>query len=130
MIRSLKLALHGCLFLCFIGSAKGQSAPPEFGSREDCLKGAASVVSNALKNQDRVSAQASAMRGIKSYTAYVCYVAWDSIRSQLLTEAELNRMDKQPGATSNSSGSTSLVSKGSAPSLIGFALEHGGLTQT
>jgi len=27
-------------------------------------------------------------------------------------------------------GSTSLVSKGSSPSLLGFALEHGGLTQT
>lgn len=126
----------GWLFFAAAFFASGSPAfsqtgtTPAFGSKDDCLDGPVSVITNALKESDKDKAQGSAMRGMQSYTAYVCYVAWDSIRAQLLTEAELNRMDKQPGASSNSSGSTSLVNKGSSPSLLGFALEHGGLTQT
>jgi hypothetical protein len=40
------------------------------------------------------------------------------------------RTDKQLGATPASSGTTSLVSKGSAPSFLSFAVENGALTQT
>lgn len=40
------------------------------------------------------------------------------------------RTDKQLGAPAGSEGSTSLVSKGAVPSILGFAVEHGALTQT
>jgi len=70
------------------------------------------------------------MRAMQNWPAYLCLFASDSAKAQLLSEAEQNRLDKQPGATSNSSGTTSLASKGSSPSLLGFALEHGGLTQS
>jgi len=44
--------------------------------------------------------------------------------------AEANRMDKQVGASSRGSGSTTLVPSGSVPRVLGFAVEAGALTQT
>jgi hypothetical protein len=46
-----------------------------------------------------------------------------------LSEAEQKRIDKQVGTGAGSSGSTSLLSKVSVPSLIGFAVENGAITQ-
>jgi len=46
-----------------------------------------------------------------------------------LSEAEQRRIDKQVGNGSMSSGTTSLVSKGSVPSLFGLAVENGAVTQ-
>lgn len=95
----------------------------------DCqavLRGLIPDIRDPLKAGDR----SSAMRAIESWPAFLCATVSDSVRAQLLSEAEEKRLDKQPGATSDSSGTTSLVSKGSSPSLLGFALEHGGLTQT
>lgn len=51
-------------------------------------------------------------------------------REQLTGEVESARVDKQVGGASSNAGSTSLVSKGSIPSILGFAVENGGLTQT
>ncbi|HKS28113.1 MAG TPA: hypothetical protein VJS44_09850 [Pyrinomonadaceae bacterium] len=51
-------------------------------------------------------------------------------RAQYVLEAENERMDKQVGSDASSSGSTSLVSKGSVPSILGFAVDSGALTQT
>ena len=42
---------------------------------------------------------------------------------------ERRRIDKQVGAASGAAGSTSLVSGGSVPALIGLAVEYGGLIQ-
>jgi len=42
---------------------------------------------------------------------------------------EIRRFDKQVGATNGASGSTSLVSSGSVPALLGLAVEYGGLTE-
>lgn len=47
-----------------------------------------------------------------------------------LLEAEEARVDKQIGSTPASSGTTSLVVKGGAPAILGFATENGALTQT
>lgn len=129
----LKLALCvTSLFVLKTPAYPQATTTPTFGSREDCLAATVNDVRTALTKQDANETQrsGSAMRSIQNHVGYVCYVAWDSIRAQLLTEAELNRMDKQPGATNNSSGSTTLVSKGSSPSILGFAIEHGGFTQT
>ena len=40
------------------------------------------------------------------------------------------RTDKQVGAPAGSAGTTNLVSKGAVPSILGFAVENGALTQT
>lgn len=47
-----------------------------------------------------------------------------------LTQAEETRLDKQMGSTPSAGGSTSLVVKGGAPTILGFAVENGGLTQS
>ncbi|MBZ5524296.1 MAG: hypothetical protein LAP21_18830 [Acidobacteriia bacterium] len=77
-----------------------------------------------------VDKEAKVSSVLQRWFVYVCYLGpTDTIRPQLLGRAETKRMDKQPGAGNTAAGTTSLVNKGSAPSLIGFALEHGGLTQ-
>ena len=43
---------------------------------------------------------------------------------------EIRRTDKQVGATSGASGSTSLVPSGSVPALLGLAVEYGGIDET
>lgn len=44
--------------------------------------------------------------------------------------AEANRLDKQVGAGNGAPGSTNLVSSGSVPRVLGFAVESGALTQS
>jgi hypothetical protein len=51
-------------------------------------------------------------------------------REQFNSEIESARVDKQVGGPSSNAGSTSLVSKGSIPAILGFAVENGGLTRT
>src|SRR5262249_43930836 len=43
---------------------------------------------------------------------------------------ESARTDKSVGASNTASGTTNLVSKGSIPSLLGFAVENGALSRT
>jgi hypothetical protein len=50
-------------------------------------------------------------------------------REQFTKEIEEARVDEQVGGTSTAGGSTSLVSKGSIPAVLGFAVENGGLTR-
>src|SRR5260370_11333567 len=128
MMRRCRVVLGASIILCFAGrvSAQGTGSSPS----DDCqslLRGLIPDIRDALTSS---TDRSSAMRAIESWPAFLCGTVSDSIRSQLLSEAEEKRLDKQAGATSNSSGTTSLVSKGSSPSLFGFALEHGGLTQT
>jgi hypothetical protein len=83
-----------------------------------------------LSQADQVEGSKAAVRVFQRWPDYICWFATDAIKARLMVSAEENRLDKQPGTTSGSSGSTSLVSKGSSPWLLGFALEHGGLSQS
>jgi hypothetical protein len=58
---------------------------------------------------------------------FALYALGKSVYSPLIEE---NRLDKQIGTSPASAGSTSLVSKGSVPSLIGLAVESGALYQS
>jgi len=49
---------------------------------------------------------------------------------RLLQQFEDERADKQVGATSSASGTTTLVSKGTVPKIIGVAVENGAVTQS
>lgn len=49
------------------------------------------------------------------------------LRSAFLVDAEEARVDKQVGSNSSNSGSTSLVTKGGTPAVLGFAVENGAL---
>ena len=55
-------------------------------------------------------------------------VGTEAVQS-FLSEVEQQRIDKQVGSGADSSGSTSLVTKGSAPRLLGFAVENGAVTR-
>ena len=112
-------------------SASGTGADAGSASEApDCLGGAVKDIKNAFGQANKADAKRSAKRILQRWPVYICQFTADPIRPKLLSQAEQKRQDKQPGAASSSSGSTSLVSKGSSPWLLGFALEHGGLTQT
>jgi hypothetical protein len=98
----------------------------------DCFGGTVKDIKKVLSTNKRDDALAIVEKGmVQRWPVYVCYLTTnETFRTKLLGKTEQSRQDKQPGATSNSSGTTSLVSKGSSPWLLGFALEHGGLTQT
>lgn len=51
-------------------------------------------------------------------------------RAQYVVAAENERVDKQGGADASGSGSTSLVSKGSVPAILGFATDTGALLKS
>ena len=57
---------------------------------------------------------------------FALYTLGPSVYTSL---AEENRLDKQVGSSSGSAGSTSLVSHGSVPSILGLAVEGGALYQ-
>jgi hypothetical protein len=95
---------------------------------EGCLTGAVRDLKERLALTPRQPGLE--MINVSIWPEYVCYFSTSPLRAQLLGKAEESRLDKQAGSGNNTSGSTSAVSKGSAPSLLGFALEHGGLTQS
>jgi hypothetical protein len=57
------------------------------------------------------------------------YLAGREVVQSFLSEAEKNRIDKQIGSGANTSGTTSLVNRGSVPALLGLAVETGAVTQ-
>ena len=64
-------------------------------------------------------------------TANIQEFVWYSLGPTVYTAfVEQGRIDKQIGASAGNSGSTSLVSKGSVPALIGVAVESGSLYQS
>lgn len=65
-------------------------------------------------------------------TLFVGAVAAPALMSLPLFRSEVQewRTDVQTGSPTSSAGTTSLVSKGSVPALLGLAVENGALTQT
>ena len=59
------------------------------------------------------------------------FVLFAQARSSVIDFRQIEdaRIDKQVGAPGNTAGSTSVVSKGAVPSILGFAVENGALTQ-
>lgn len=51
-------------------------------------------------------------------------------RAQYVLAAENERTDKQVGANPSGSGTNSLVSKGSVPAVLGFAVDNGAITKS
>lgn len=51
-------------------------------------------------------------------------------KAEAVTDAENARTDKQIGGSESQSGTTSLVSKGGIPAVLGFAVENGALTRS
>lgn len=102
----------------------------------DCLTGTVKDLKKYLQLPDTNTEEHNNKSGAISrlfqrWPVYVCYAATDTdVSAALRGVAEEKRQDKQAGASGTSPGSTSLVDKGGSPWLLGFALEHGGLTQS
>jgi hypothetical protein len=62
------------------------------------------------------------------WAEYVADADMQSIRS-FLSDAEQRRIDKQVGSGAGANGTTTLVSKGSIPALLGLAVENGAATR-
>jgi hypothetical protein len=58
------------------------------------------------------------------------FMSWTAGVSTLRSEVQNWRVDVQTESPTSSAGTTSLVSKGSVPSLLGLAVENGALTQS
>lgn len=97
----------------------------------DCLTGSIKTLQGVLNStESRDTKRLQVIDVITRFAVHVCYLDTNAtVRPQLVGRAEPKRLDKQPGASSTAAGTTSLVNKGSAPWLLGFALEHGGLTE-
>jgi len=65
----------------------------------------------------------------KKLTELIHYLAGPAGVKSFLSEAEQKRIDKQVGSGANTSGTTSLISKGSVPALFGLAVESGAIIQ-
>jgi len=65
---------------------------------------------------------------LDNYAPLVLAAATRTQNGRFIIEA--NRLDKQVGASSRGAGTTNLVSSGSVPRLLGFAVETGAITQT
>src|SRR5882762_113289 len=135
-----RISLSLALVLAWGMSTYSQAPPPatpapasaSAAANTDCFAGTVKNIKTVFSQNERSRALAIIEAGmVRRWPVYVCYLtANDTFKLKLLGKAEQNRQDKQPGAISSSAGTTSLVSKGSSPWLLGFALEHGGLTQT
>ena len=83
-------------------------------------------------NADENRAKALIAQGLGSnlleWAAYLADPGMQAIRP-FLSAAELKRIDKQIGSGAGTSGTTTLVSKGSVPALLGLAVENGAATQ-
>lgn len=75
-----------------------------------------------------VTRQALIARFLRTHTeGFALYALGPAVYTSLV---EANRLDKQIGTSASTAGSTSLVSHGSVPKLIGMAVESGALYQS
>jgi hypothetical protein len=87
---------------------------------------------SAKTDKDRDAANDEARRRVVAdLDPYIIFASGASLKAAFGSALQEWRTDVQTGTSSPSSpGSTSLVSKGSVPSLLGLAVENGALTQT
>ncbi len=122
-------------------AARAQTAAQT--ARNNTIKAKASGIVLDLRNERRISppgepVQTSVETVLSQekqsglYLLLLAPVANEADRAVNLfrVEADEARVDKQVGAASSSSGSTSLTSKGSAPAVLGFAVENGALERS
>lgn len=103
-------------------------------ARQDAAQKRAAGLTGPAKAQADNDAQQAALDVQDALTndfiPFVQYLSNGPTFRSLLSDLEQQRIDKPAGAPSATSGGTSPVSKGSVPSIFGFFVEHGGLTES
>ena len=115
-------------------AAAGQQSPEGllFKSVIDDIVRHKHAAKSAKSTQERDEANAEARRRVVAdLDPYIILASGSSLKAAFNSALQEWRTDVQTGTSSPSSpGTTSLVSKGSVPSLLGLAVEDGALTQT
>jgi hypothetical protein len=123
-------------------AAVARAQTPAQTARNNAIKAKAGGIVLDLRNERRASPGDTVQVSVETvlsqekqsglYLLLLAPVANDADRAVNLfrVEADEARVDKQVGAASSSSGSTSLTSKGSAPAVLGFAVENGALEKS
>jgi hypothetical protein len=85
-----------------------------------------------VKTQADVDGKVEVATDAGNYVAYIAALKPDAKlgMAPAFHAYEEQRIDKQVGESGSAGGTASAVSKGSVPSLFGFALEHGAVTQS
>lgn len=118
MTRTIAIAV---LILATSGPAFAQASLVPFEGLAEDIKDAAATTTRADRRAEIADALQANVRDLALYT----------LGSEVfMSLVEEGRIDKQVGTSSATNGSTTLVSKGSVPRLIGFAVEAGALYQS
>jgi hypothetical protein len=110
--------------------APGPSTPPAL--RPLTLDDQLSITANGINSQ-RQADPSSGLAGFdfrRDINLIALTLLTQKAKAEAVTDAENSRTDKQIGGSESQSGTTSLVSKGGIPAVLGFAVENGALTRT
>lgn len=128
----LKNAVTGfviCLLFGLAAEAQYDPFPELFKGKLERIKKAQEALGRATDNNQRTAIRSSVGEEAGELTPFLLSVLDDASYQYTLSNLEEERIDKQLGTTTNAAGSTSVVSKGSVPSLIAVAVENGALTR-
>ncbi|MCC6540549.1 MAG: hypothetical protein IT162_23575 [Bryobacterales bacterium] len=104
------------------GAVYGQAAP-------DCGKGI-EVIAQGILAASPASKSRAIIQGLADPNLLgLCLANTDDLKTAIAKVIEIKRIDKQVGASGASSGSTTLVSSGAAPRILGAAVEYGAVAQ-
>lgn len=129
--KRLFLMLVAMILVCMT-SVKAQKTDPVQGQYEievqKLVTAIAQTKRNAAADADEQARRLFSPRGTHTNVfGYALIMAIRPTRADYVKKVEEARIDKQVGSDSNGSGSTSLTSKASIPSILGFAVENGAL---
>jgi hypothetical protein len=118
------------VILAMASRAAAQSCPSPAVTYQDQWCVAITTIASLPRDAtDRQSAVEDALNLPGANLAAFLLYAQARTKSVDVRQLEDARIDKQVGAPGNSPGSTSAVSKGAVPAVLGFAVENGALTQ-
>lgn len=112
-----------------------QAALKAFGKAQAAMKEQLTLATVAAKNQaqialDDLERERKVLSLSASLDSFLGILAPRALGSEALADVEKLRVDKQVGAPLATPGNTTLVSRGSVPTVLGFAVENGAITNT
>jgi hypothetical protein len=112
-------------------SSSGPQSPPTVRPQtlDDALTFSANQI-QAARASDPNSGAAKVDLLHRDFNLVALTLLTQKAKTEAVTDAENARTDKQVGSNEAQSGTTSLVSKGGIPAVLGFAVENGALTRS
>ena len=129
MLKHVVTGIAICLLLSATAEAQYDPFPDLFRGKLARIKSAQDAMSKITDTNQRNVFRSSVGAEAGELTPFLLSVLDDASYRYALSNLEEERIDKQLGAATNAAGSTSVVSKGSVPSLFAVAVENGALTR-